>query len=128
MLIIEFGVFGYKKGKKYMNKKSWKKRLAPWVRRYRFYLYSAGGLLLWMATLDTANFWRLYDLFREVKKYEQQAEFYQVELDRLRKEEQQVLGTNRSLEQFAREKYLMKKEGEKVIILVDPEGKPIQSP
>ena len=109
-----------------MNKKTWKKRASQWVRRYRFYVYSAGGLFIWMATLDTANFIRLYHLHDEAKKYEQQAEFYQSELNRLQIEERQVLGTNRSLQQFAREKYLMKKEGEKVIILVDPEGKPIQ--
>lgn len=109
-----------------MNKSTWKKRMTYWVRRYQFYAYSAGGLLLWMATLDTANFARLFELYQEVRKYEKQAKFYQKELERLQVEEQQVLGTDRTLEQFAREKYLMKKEGEKVIILIDPEGKPIQ--
>lgn len=111
-----------------MTNSRWKNRLKYWSRRYRFYLYSFGILFLWMCTLDTANFFRLFSLYQEVKKYEDQAEFYQRELKRVTEEEQQVMGTTRALELFAREKYLMKREGEKVIILVDPSGKPIQNP
>lgn len=111
-----------------MSKSTWKNRLLYWSRRYRFYGYSLGILLIWMSTLDTANFFRLFSLYQEVNKYEEQAEFYQQELERVQREEKQVLGSRRSLEQFAREKYVMKREGEKVIILVDPDGKPIQEP
>jgi cell division protein DivIC len=111
-----------------MTKQNWKKRMAYWARRYRFYLYSFGVLFVWMSTLDTANFYRLFSLSQEVRKYEEQAIFYQKELERVQLEEQQVMGTTRSLELFAREKYLMKRDGEKVVILVDPEGKPLQNP
>ena len=52
-----------------------------------------------------------------------QRDFFKQELEDIKKEEKEVLGSYSSLEKYAREKYLMKKEGETVFVLVDENDK-----
>lgn len=61
----------------------------------------------------------------ELNHLESQKEFYKGELKNIKQEEKDVLGTYASLEKFAREKFLMKKEGETVFVLVDEDDKTI---
>lgn len=95
--------------------------------KYRYYVSSMAIFLVWMTFIDTARFYRQIQLYLELKTYEKQAVFYQEELQKLKQEEKRVMGNKRSLEHFARERYLLKKEGEKVFVLVDEEGQIVES-
>lgn len=62
----------------------------------------------------------------ELNHLEAEKKFFESELKNIQQEEKDVLGTYASLEKYAREKYLMKKEGETVFVLVDEDDKPIE--
>jgi cell division protein DivIC len=61
----------------------------------------------------------------ELNHLESEKEFFENELKNIKQEEKEVLGSFASLEKYAREKYLMKKEGETVFVLVDENDKPL---
>ena len=56
---------------------------------------------------------------------EKQKTFFEKELAKVQEEEKEVLGSDASIEKFAREKYYLKKDGETVFVLVDENDKPI---
>jgi cell division protein DivIC len=62
----------------------------------------------------------------DLKNLAKEKAFYESELESIKKEEKAILGDMNSLEKFAREKYLMKKEGETVFVLVDEDNEPIK--
>lgn len=110
----------------FMNENT-KRKALRFLAQYRYYVYSLGVFFVWMTFIDTARFYRQIQLYLELKTYEKQAVFYQEELEKLKQEEKQVMGNKRSLEHFARERYLLKKEGEKVFVLVDENGQIVES-
>jgi cell division protein DivIC len=61
----------------------------------------------------------------ELRYLQTQRDFFKQELEDIKQEEKEVLGSYSSLEKYAREKYLMKKEGETVFVLVDENDKPM---
>jgi cell division protein FtsB len=50
---------------------------------------------------------------------ENEREYYEEKLKEVEKDRQELFGDRESLEKFAREKYLMKKENEDVFIIVE---------
>jgi cell division protein DivIC len=90
--------------------------------------YVATGLVLlgWMTFFDAndlptqiRNWWKLRELDGEAK-------FYQARIKAVQTERREVLGNDRLREKFAREKYLMKKPGEDVFVIVDEQNEPLE--
>lgn len=100
-----------------------KKISTPFLVKYRFYIFSALILAVWLMFFDRSNLMKQVEMMVELNHLESEKEFYEQELINVKKEEKEVLGSYSSLEKFAREKYLMKKEGETVFILVDENDK-----
>jgi cell division protein FtsB len=56
---------------------------------------------------------------KELKSVQAKHQFYIDEIARLRKEKEDLFGTDKNLEKFAREKYLMKRDDEDVFVMID---------
>lgn len=103
-----------------------KKISSPFIVKYRFYIISSLIMLVWLIFFDRSNLIKQFDMAMELRQLESQKVFFEKQLEDIKKEEKEVLGTYSSLEKYAREKYLMKKEGETVFVLVDEDDKPIE--
>jgi cell division protein FtsB len=100
-----------------------KKISSPFFVKYRFYIISTLILLVWLVFFDRSNLIKQFDMALELRYLQAQRDFFKQELQDIKKEEKEVLGSYSSLEKYAREKYLMKKEGETVFVLVDENDK-----
>ena len=102
-----------------------KKIDSPFFRRYRFYIISSLVLLVWLIFFDRSSLVKQFEMIVELRSLENQKSFFEKELSKVQAEEKEVLGSDASIEKFAREKYYLKKEGETVFVLVDENDKPI---
>lgn len=91
--------------------------------KYRFYVLSAGFLLVWLTFFDRSNLIKQAEMKLNLNSLENESDYYDTELKNVLKEEKEVLGSMNSLEKYGREKYFLKKEGETVFVLVDEEDK-----
>lgn len=75
--------------------------------------------------LDKNNTLRTLKTLREIKKLEQTKSYYQNEIARTKKETNNLMTNQKSLEKFARENYHMKKDDEEIIFIEvrEPEKK-----
>lgn len=102
-----------------------KKISSPFFVKYRFYIISTLVLAVWLIFFDRSNLIKQFDMALELRYLQAQRDFFKQELENIKQEEKEVLGNYISLEKYAREKYLMKKEGETVFVLVDENDKPV---
>ncbi|GAB2551006.1 septum formation initiator family protein [Spirosoma aerophilum] len=91
-----------------------------------FYVATGMVLLVWMTFFDAndlptqiRNWWKLRELDGE-------AQYYQDKIKAVQIERQEVLGNDRLREKFAREKYLMKKPGEDVFVIVNEQNEQLE--
>ncbi len=103
-----------------------KKVLPSFFRRNQFYLYTSAGFLVWLIFFDRSNLVSQFRMWMDLNDLEEQKAYYEEQLQLVKKEEKEIMGSPSSLEKFAREKYLMKKEGETVFVLVDKDGNLIE--
>ncbi|WP_341227500.1 septum formation initiator family protein [uncultured Arcticibacterium sp.] len=96
--------------------------LPEFLKKNSFYVYSFGFLLVWLTFFDGANLITQFKYWQKLKSYESQIEYYDEELVKVKAKEKGILNNLDALEKFGREKYLMKKEGETVFVLVDEDG------
>lgn len=99
-----------------------RKILRFYLGKYRFYTITGTVFLLWTLFFDASSIFAQFYLRKELASYEKDKAYYESELKRVTREKEEVLGTKQLLEKFAREKYLMKKEGETVFVIVDKNG------
>jgi cell division protein FtsB len=75
--------------------------------------------LIWITFLDSNNLIARISLTSKLNNLEDEKSFYEEKIREVEKDRQELFGTNETLEKFAREKYLMKKETEDVFIVVE---------
>ncbi|SDD66593.1 Cell division protein FtsB [Mucilaginibacter pineti] len=92
------------------------KRLIDLVKN-KFFLVTM-AFLVWMIFFDKNDLFSQYEYRQQVKKLEQERDFYKVETDQVNKELSELTSNPQQLEKFAREKYLMKKDNEDVYLIV----------
>lgn len=73
----------------------------------------------WMLLLDSNNLVARYQLRSKLNALEDEKEYYQEKIREVRKDRSELFGDRESIEKFAREKYLMKKESEDIYIIVE---------
>jgi cell division protein FtsB len=93
------------------------KKLPKFTRN--FYFIAGMFFLFWMIFLDSNDLYTQYKLSSQLKSLESEKEFYQEKIEEVRNERQQLLSDTETLEKFAREKYLMKKETEDLFVIVE---------
>ena len=89
--------------------------IATW-KKYRKWLVII-GITVWMLFLDRNNLINLYHYKSELSSLENKKEYYQSEIERMKSDKDIIFNDEASLERYAREKYLMKKDNEDIYII-----------
>lgn len=72
-----------------------------------------------MLFIDSNDLLNQYLLRRKLKNLKDQKQFYIKKIEEVKKDREELLNNPSLLEKFAREKYLMKKKGEDVFVIVE---------
>lgn len=87
------------------------------------YTIASLSFIVWMLFFDRNDLSSQMQYTKQKKNLEAEKEFYEKEILKVEKSLEELTSDPRKLEKFAREKYLMKKDGEDIYILVEDEGK-----
>ena len=82
------------------------------------YLLTLVGLAVWLTFFDRNDIFTQYSLKQDVNKLEKERSYYVSEIASNKKNIEELQTNQKSLEQFARETYLMKKDNEEVFVIV----------
>jgi cell division protein DivIC len=95
---------------------------APTLRVLRnFYFLTAAGFVVWMVVFDANDVSKQYDMYRKWRELRSEKEYYEANIEVVKEDRAELLSSPALLEKFAREKYLMKRPGEDVFVLVPKE-------
>jgi cell division protein DivIC len=83
-----------------------------------FYFITGMLFLVWMLFFDSNDFVTQYRMSRQLSILEQDKEHYLEKMAEVQQDREELMGNAELLEKFAREKYLMKRPGEDVFIVV----------
>jgi len=87
-------------------------------KRFRsFYFITGIVFLIWMIFLDNNDLISRFKLSGKRNSLENEKEYYQEKIKEVEKDRDELFGDRESIEKFAREKYLMKKETEDIFIV-----------
>ncbi len=85
------------------------------------YIASTVIFLVWLIFFDSSNLATQYKLYRDFQNVNIQKEFYNVEIAKNKKDLDELMTNLTNLEQYGREKYMMKKDDEDIYIIVRKE-------
>ena len=83
------------------------------------YLLAGVFFVVWMLFFDQRDFFQQRERKAELQKLEAKKKYYLEEISKTKQELQDIQSNPAALEKFARERYLMKKEGEDIFIIED---------
>ncbi|MEO6168000.1 MAG: septum formation initiator family protein [Chitinophagales bacterium] len=86
------------------------------------YLIASVAFLSWMLFFDNNDIISQVQLRMKLSEYRNKKEYYEQKISEVKKEKQELLTNQQSLEKFAREQYMMKKDDEDLFVIV-PEKK-----
>ena len=76
------------------------------------------GLFFWLLYFDKNDVFTQFDLIKKCNKLNSEKEYYINEIENNKKEVIELQNNKKSLETFAREKYLMKRDNEDIFVFV----------
>ncbi|MCU0359354.1 MAG: septum formation initiator family protein [Bacteroidia bacterium] len=82
------------------------------------YLLSVLLILVWLVFFDKNDVFTQYELIQKCHKLNAEKDYYLKEIENNKKELDELRENSKTLETFAREKYLMKKENEDLFVFV----------
>jgi len=82
-----------------------------------FYFLSLAIFFAWMLLLDTNNLVARYQLGSKLNSLEDEKAYYEEKISEVKKDRSELFGDRESIEKFARERYLMKRETEDIFII-----------
>ncbi|MCW3077379.1 MAG: Septum formation initiator [Bacteroidetes bacterium] len=82
------------------------------------YFLTTLAIIAWLLFFDKNDVFTQWDLIKKCKKLEKERGYYISEIENNKLELQELQTNKKSLEIFAREKYLMKKDNEDVFVFV----------
>ena len=83
------------------------------------YLLAGVFFIVWMLFFDQRNYFQQKETMAELDKLETKKKYYQEQIEKAKKELADLQNDPAALEKFARERYLMKRDGEDVYIIED---------
>ena len=83
------------------------------------YAIAGAFFLVWMLFIDQRDFFQQRERKAELEKLEMKKRYYQTEIDKACKTLTDLQTNPAALEKFARERYLMKKDGEDIFTMED---------
>jgi cell division protein FtsB len=87
------------------------------------YLLATAAFLSWMLFFDDNDIISQVRLRLKLSEYESKKEYYQEKISEVKKEKEELLTNQASLEKFAREQYMMKKDNEDLFVIVPEKAK-----
>ena len=91
----------------------------PVLRVVRSFYFLAGvGFLVWMLVFDANDVGKQIDIYRKWQDLRNEKQYYLDNIEVVKKDRAELMSSPALLEKFAREKYLMKRPGEDVFVLV----------
>jgi cell division protein FtsB len=93
------------------------KKLIPFVANR--YFVSCLAFVLWMLFFDQRNFFLQRDRAAELEKLEQAKGYYEKEILTTQEQLNNLQSNPGAVEQYARERYLLRREGEEVYLFED---------
>ncbi|MDY3520677.1 septum formation initiator family protein [Riemerella anatipestifer] len=99
------------------------KKLSPKMEFFKKYILNKYvitivAFFVWMTFFDNTSFLVIRDLNSEIKKYEEQLDYYKTEYEKNDAFYKKLMFNKGEKEKFARENYFMKKSNEEIFILV----------
>ena len=82
------------------------------------YLLTVIALVVWLFYFDKNDVFTQFELIEKCNKLKVERDYYIAEILNNKKEIEDLENNTKSLETFAREKYLMKKDNEEVFVFV----------
>ena len=82
------------------------------------YFIVVSAMVVWLLFFDKNDVYTQIDLIRKCNKLKAERDYYLTEIERNKKEIVELQTNKESLETFAREKYLMKRDNEDVFVIV----------
>ena len=93
--------------------------ISPVLRVARsFYFLTGVAFLVWMLVFDANDLGKQFDIYRKWKELRNEKQYYLDNIEVVKRERAELMSSPALLEKFAREKYLMKRPGEDVFVLV----------
>jgi len=93
--------------------------VSPLLRVVRSFYFLAGvGFLVWMLMFDANDLGKQLDIYRKWQELRGEKQYYLDNIEVVKRERAELMSSPALLEKFAREKYLMKRPGEDVFVLV----------
>jgi cell division protein DivIC len=93
-------------------------RIPSWLKNK--YVITAIGFAVWILFLDDRDFITThFKQRRELNKLEQSRKYYESQIANTKKELDQLKSNPATIEKYAREKYLMKRDNEDVFLVND---------
>ena len=83
------------------------------------YTLTLFGFFVWMLFFDAHNIISRVQAYMELNDAREKKEYYKAEISQSKRDMQDLLTNQNTLERFAREKYMMKKEDEDLFIIVE---------
>lgn len=84
-----------------------------------FYVVAVAIFFSWMMLLDSNNLIARYQLSAKLSSLEEEKKYYQEKIKEVEKDRNALFGDKDSIEKFAREKYLMKKDSEDIFVIIE---------
>lgn len=89
-------------------------KIPSWLKNK--YAITIAIFIVWLSFFDQNNFLVQYDFKKELRNLNQDKAFYLEEIKKTRAELNELTTNPVTLEKFAREKYLMKKDNEEIFV------------
>ena len=83
------------------------------------YLLAGIFFIVWMLFFDQRDFFQQSQRTGELKKVEAAKKYYQDEIEKTKKQLNNLQNNPASVEKYARERYLLRREGEEVYLFED---------
>ena len=83
------------------------------------YFIVALGFAIWMLFFDQRDFFQQKERAAELNKLESAKKYYQDEISKTKKQLENLQNNPAAIEKFARERYLLKRDGEEVYLFED---------
>lgn len=91
-----------------------------WKQKFKNkYYISIIVFVVWIAFFDRNDFISQYTYNQKLKQLKRDKEYFLTEIEKDKKNLDELISNAQNLEKFAREKYLMKKDNEDIFILVE---------
>jgi cell division protein FtsB len=93
------------------------KKIMPYVAN-RYFVVSI-GFMVWMLFFDQRDFFQQRERAAELKKVEDAKKYYQKEIEYTQKQLNNIQNNKAAIEKYARERYLLRREGEDLYLFED---------